>query len=109
MDPHLLLILASVCAGLFLVALLFMISRPATWSALVDRENDFWVRRGWLSRGFVDKIKVLEKGPTLKLMFATVVVLCGIIIWVVLHAPPPPKFRAMPPPPILTQPRQSKH
>ncbi|HEX3797595.1 MAG TPA: hypothetical protein VH413_02745 [Verrucomicrobiae bacterium] len=40
--------------------------RPRQWGLLVDRENDFWQKRGVLSPALVEKIKSWEKGRPLK-------------------------------------------
>jgi len=46
----------------------FLIQRPQKWASFVDRENDFLVRKGFISATFADRMKRHEKGLTQKLI-----------------------------------------
>jgi hypothetical protein len=48
----------------------FMAARPQRWAQWVDRENDFWRERGWISAGASEKLKRWEKGTALRLTAA---------------------------------------
>ena len=48
------------------LALALSLSFPRTWERIVDGENDFWVRRGLVSRSVAEKFKRLGKGWSLK-------------------------------------------
>ena len=57
-----------------------MIRQPKKWATWVDRENDFWVRKGILSVAFAERIKSCEKG-LLKILLGAGVFFntCGLI------------------------------
>jgi hypothetical protein len=109
MNPHLLIILWLIWAAVCLAALVFIIIRRATWAALVDRENDFWVRRGWFSAAFAEKMKALEKGILPMLILGAIVLISVVQLWVLLHPAPPLKFKAMSPPPTPAPRRLPAH
>jgi len=46
----------------------FICRRPDRWASWVDRENDFWVRKGIISASFSQEFRRLEKGIVLKLL-----------------------------------------
>jgi|SRR6516225_9062085 hypothetical protein len=50
------------------VGLWFMIRRRERWAAWVDRENDFWVRKGIISVTFAERLKRIEKGTPEKIL-----------------------------------------
>ena len=50
----------------------FMLKRPEKWSALVDLENDFWVRKGLVSAAFAERCKRREKGLPQKLIVGAI-------------------------------------
>ena len=100
MNPSFFLIIWLAWAGVCLAALVFIIARPAVWGRIVDRENGYWVRRGWLSGAFVEKIKKLETGITMKILLGANLLICVVMIGVLLHSASQRHFRAaMPPPP----------
>jgi hypothetical protein len=49
----------------------FIITRPEKWAVWVDRENDFWVRKGIISAPFAERMKRREKGLPQKLLVGT--------------------------------------
>jgi hypothetical protein len=91
------LILWLVCAAASLAALLFILFFPTAWASLVDKENNYWVRRGWFSSAFAEKIKKLEKGITVKIMLAIIILLSLVIVSIRLSGPHP-HFKALLPP-----------
>lgn len=54
------------------IGLWFILKRPEKWGAWVDKENDFWVRKGLASVRFAERNKRLEKGLPMKLMVGVV-------------------------------------
>jgi hypothetical protein len=56
----------------------FMIRRPEWWSAIVDRENDFWRGKGIISAAFAERMKRLEKGRMAKIIIGGTAVLGAI-------------------------------
>lgn len=52
-------------AGWFLMA-----RRPRQWAEWVERENDFWRGKGFISAEFADHLKRWEKGRTLRFLAA---------------------------------------
>ena len=54
-----------------LIWLWFIIKRPEKWAAWVDKENDFWVRKGIFSVPFAKWMKRIEKGMPQKLLVGT--------------------------------------
>ena len=54
-----------------------IVKRPEKWSAWVEKENDFWVRKGLASAAFADRCKHREKGLPMKLLVGTIVLLGG--------------------------------
>ena len=46
----------------------FVTRRPGKWAAWVDRENDYWVRKGLISDTFAEAMKRIEKGRPLKVV-----------------------------------------
>ena len=109
MSGRLLVILWSIWGALSLAALIFITAQPATWGSLVDRENDFWVRRGWLSPALAEKIKSLEKGFVLKLILAALALISVTVVCVLLRPQPQRPFKAMPPPVAPIQRREPSH
>jgi hypothetical protein len=109
MSVRLLVILWSVWGALSLAWLAFVIIRPSAWSSLVDRENDFWVRRGWVSSAFAEKIKSLEKGIILKLLLGAMALISVVVVCVLLHAQQQRRFKAMLPPVAPAPRRQPAH
>jgi len=60
-----------------LVWLVFVICRREKWIAFVDKDNDFWVRKGIFSETFAEKFRRIEKGIALKLLLG-----CGVLLGV---------------------------
>ena len=59
-----------------------LVRRPALWTAFVERENAFWVRKGILSRAFVEKWKWIDTAIGLKLLVgAAFVVNAGAFLY----------------------------
>jgi hypothetical protein len=46
----------------------FMVTKPEQWSRLVDRENDFWLKRGLISTSLSEWTRRLEKGLLLRFL-----------------------------------------
>ena|ERR1700722_4589617 len=109
MTSRTLVILWSVWGALCLAGLVFTIVRPAAWASVVDRENDFWVRRGWLSAAFAEKIKSLEKGIIARLFLGAMTLISMVVVCALLHAPPQRRFKAMLPPVAPVPRRQPAH
>ena len=63
-----------VMAIFFLIWLIFMLAYPARWEAIVDKENGYWVSKGFIKESTAEKIKGFEKGLFLKILCAFVVV-----------------------------------
>lgn len=59
--------------------LIFMIVAPKTWGALVDRENDFWVKRAGFPVKMTEWIKRQEKGMTLKVLVGFSFIMSSIL------------------------------
>jgi hypothetical protein len=109
MTARTLVILWSIWGALSLAALIFIIVRPAAWGSLVDRENDFWARRGWFSSAFADKMKSLEKGIIPKLFLGAMTLISLVVVCVLLRPQPQRPFKAMPPPVAPIERRQPGH
>lgn len=80
--------LISACSIITILSclwLLFMIFLPRQWSSLVDRENEFWVRKKLISPAHGEKVKRLEKGMAAKVMAATLAILSTLMLGVSLH------------------------
>jgi hypothetical protein len=60
----------------------FMIKRPQKWAAWVDKENDFWVRRGFVSASYAERQKRRENSMAMKLMVGAPT-LCGTVALIV--------------------------
>ncbi len=60
--------LAALCA----FWLWFMIQRPVQWAAFSDRIDDFWVRKGIMSKTFSEKCKRFEQRFGRKLLIGLV-------------------------------------
>lgn len=58
---------------LCVIWLLFMVLKPDIWGRIVDKESDFWVRKGLFSASFAEKFKRLEKGIVMKLLVGCLV------------------------------------
>jgi hypothetical protein len=58
----------------FLVLLAFTIIFPIQWARLVDREYEFFLRRGLVSESVSRGFKRLEKGFVLKLALAGTII-----------------------------------
>ena len=66
-----LLICMGVLAALAFLSgawLWFLVRRPGQWTAFVEKENAFWVRKGILSRAFVEKWKWIDTAVWVKLL-----------------------------------------
>lgn len=55
--------------------LLFIVTRPDRWSRIVDKENDFWVRKRIVPASLADSCRRFEKGLGLKILIC-----CGILL-----------------------------
>ena len=62
------LILYFVLTVMWSFLLAMMIRHRLKWGRIVDRENEFWVRKGVLSRSTGERIKRFEKGLGLKIL-----------------------------------------
>ena len=65
----------------------FMLKRPEKWALWVDKENDFWVRKGLVSAAFAEQCKRREKGLPQKLAVGAVaflgssgLIFCGYLL-----------------------------
>jgi hypothetical protein len=56
----------------------FIVTRPARWSQLVDKENDFWVGKGLVSAPASAWFRRFEKGPGQKLLVGLVGLLAAL-------------------------------
>lgn len=61
--------------------LCFIILCPKRWAALVDKENNFWVGKGFISAARAEQIKMLEKGMTVKVMVGLLVALTTFLLF----------------------------
>jgi hypothetical protein len=50
------------------VWLWFIVKRPEKWALLVEKENDFWVRKGIVSASFAERQKRRETGWPQKML-----------------------------------------
>lgn len=55
---------------LLAVWLTFMLICPNRWSAMVDKENNFWVQKGVLKPATAERFANFEKGIWLKILVA---------------------------------------
>ena len=46
----------------------YMIAKPEQWSRFVDKENDFWLKRGIVSASFSARSRRFEKGLGQKIL-----------------------------------------
>ena len=60
----------------------FMLVYPTKWDNFVEKENGYWVKKGWISESTGQKIAGFEKGIVLKilLIIATAVSLANVWI-----------------------------
>lgn len=82
MNKYQIIILALTIACL--LWLWFTIAKPEQWSRFVDRENDFWVKRGMLPASLVDRFRRFEKGPGQKILIGSGAML-GVTVLIVIH------------------------
>ena len=77
----LILCLLSMC-------LTYTIVLPQKWARLVEKENEFWVRHGIVSRRTAERSKRFEKGWGFKLilLFGIVVQAASIVVQLVFGA-----------------------
>jgi hypothetical protein len=88
------------CGIASLLVLLITLFRPALWASWIERENDYWVKRGRSSSAFAEKMKKLEKGAAPKIMLVLIAIFSAANVYLLFHLPGPLHFRAaMPPPP----------
>jgi hypothetical protein len=62
-----------------------MTRRPMRWARWVDRENDFWRDRGWISPALAERMQRWEKGTAIKLLAAGTAIIgaIGLVITLV--------------------------
>jgi hypothetical protein len=109
MKQQLLLFLWAAVAVVSLATLVFVVVRPAGWASIVDRENNFWVRRGWISSQLAEKFKALEKGFTMRVVLGALFLMSLAVVCVLLRVPSEPHFKVMLPPPAPVQRHQPAH
>ncbi len=70
------------CTGLFIYGWFMMARRPERWAAMVERENAFWVAKGWVSAKTAAHSKKWETSSLLKNLaaFAAVTGVIGTLI-----------------------------
>ena len=56
----------------------YILARPEQWSRFVDKENDFWVKRGFFSASFSEKFRRFEKGLGQKILVGSGAVLSTV-------------------------------
>jgi hypothetical protein len=77
---HLGILVTATAASI--VWLWFMIAKPERWSQIVDKENDFWVRKGIVPASFSEWFRRFEKGLRLKILVGSAALLgMGFIIF----------------------------
>jgi hypothetical protein len=96
--------LLTVLTAFCVAALGFVLLKPEAWSSLVDKENDFWVAKGWLSKASAEKIKRVEKGLLLKVVLGAAAGISLAVIVLALNFASHHPLRAMPPPPPSQRP-----
>ena len=69
-----------VLALLLWLLLWFMIRHPQRWSALVEKENDFWVSKGLVSASRADSFKRFEKGRGEKILVGIAAMLVTLYV-----------------------------
>jgi len=72
---YILLGLVLVSTVFFYLWLWFVTRRPGKWAAWVDRENDYWVRKGLISDTVAEAMKRIEKGRPLKVVIGAAALL----------------------------------
>jgi len=70
--PWLCLGLFAMVAVISLVLLWFTIARPDQWSRMVDKENDFWVGKGFVSASASEWFRRFEKGRGQKVLIGLI-------------------------------------
>jgi hypothetical protein len=73
--PFLLLL---VCTVVFIYGWWMMSRHPERWAKWVEKENSYWVRKGWVSAKTSESIQRWEKGPFLK-NFAAFAAIIGLV------------------------------
>jgi hypothetical protein len=68
--------------------LAYTVVLPEKWARLVEKENEFWVRHGIVSRRSAERSKRFEKGWGFKLvlLFGIAVLVASIVVQLVLGA-----------------------
>jgi hypothetical protein len=61
----------------------FMIARPKQWSSFVDKENDFWLKRGIVSASFSERSRRFEKGLGQKILVGSTAILSTVGLLVI--------------------------
>ncbi len=58
------------------------VMRPEKWNAMVDRDNDFWVKKGLISPALAERVKAAEKGLLMKwtLGFCAIFLAIGVVV-----------------------------
>ena len=72
----------ALCTGLFGWLWWQMARHLGRWCEMVDKENDFWLKRGWISKEFAEKTRRWEKSAFLRYLaaFAAIIGLTGTLI-----------------------------
>jgi hypothetical protein len=76
--PYLCLGLMGAVAIFSVILLWYIVTHPARWAELVDKENDFWVGKGMVPRATAEWFRRFEKGPAQKILVALVGLLAAI-------------------------------
>lgn len=99
----------GICGAASFVALVIMIARPGLWAAWIDKENDYWVKRGRFTSEAAEKMKKTEKGLAAKFLLGAIFVCSIVVVYLLLHVTPGRPFRAMRPPAVPVPHRQPPH
>ncbi len=85
---HLIMAVLGLLAVVTVAWLWFIVTQPAKWAQLVDKENDYWVEKGFVSVAASQWFRRFEKGLGQKLLIALVALLSGGgLIFLALHVP----------------------
>lgn len=68
-------------ALLWMAWMIFILVCPNQWSIIVDKENDFWVKKGIVKASTAEKIARFEKGMGFKILLVFGLALFLINVW----------------------------
>ena len=77
MIVHIIILILS------LIFLAFIIIFPSIWASIVDKENNFWVKKGIFKESTAKRMAKYEKGNILKVIVVFGIAAASFNIWLI--------------------------